>query len=817
MVFELLPNRQFPSTTENCLQFAGENKTTLKCVFEGLNITTLCSAIVYDTSRKLWYFDFTTATAPRIGDSFRLWFGVNIQFVSVKVITSPSAGVFRLFFDANLSASPAVATQIDSWLKFDHALVVTFNKSGTPFLVARNSFRPSSDGTTLINLSEMAQPFIQRFFSFDSTNPALNQIEPSAQLTVQVSIQEMFYRVVQTTFAPFPAMKFTSSAFQLLAPKSNNVVDYVINPNSDPLGKPLSVFEQPIHWQGFPSFFNFIWNDNLVNITIESSEGLSLPLDSIGRTFPNVVLLREEWLDANKVCFWLGGEILPPPPDPPSLPARRREITFHIRNDQAYAEYTVIEPILFELSWTFNGFIAPSAIWKINGTAYPFATWIATLPTTLIGDVLRVEVGTPAAVLPYGTDWLFYLRYGTNDTTVYPFYRQKLYNFSDAKVGCDFLQFLCASIEVNPNTLVQSPMNVGIRRLSAVYEDYTLFPYNLSSGTDIALLQAELDLILDGTQYALHFQYGWNGKYPSGTPLLSGNQDGAFQYRYKNAPMNDFWFLMGDAGENSNPNYATALANNGAVYNGIDRYDLIDNFDCSKLNNGSPFTIHLGFFVDDVTNVGMEGYRTIFSTEYQDIGGGARVFYIVQKNGYIDIGFGVGVNQSFNCFAPIKTGWNTLIFSYDGRDNVTGGAGFTVISNDFNGFVFSTVNFAPTTSWSCWTGLTTRATIGAFYQQGFGAFGYHKGKVRICEIWAGYPITSAPNAMEYRTLHNTKSALVVGQGEPFDPTSVSAFSCKLDFNQTGANPITVLEAYNFTTPIVLPITSLGAKSYTTYL
>jgi hypothetical protein len=478
-------------------------------------------------------------------------------------------------------------------------------------------------------------------------------------------------------------------------------------------------------------------------------------------------------------------------------------INWHFRNSQNKAKLSVAETIQWAASYQFEGLFNSGGVkFKINAVEFiSLADFQLALLTTSGGEDVEIEVVNQSAVNSYFTDQVFQIEYGTNDTTVYPLFRQHTIEFSDAKVGCDRMIMNTHRLELNPLTSAHSPMRLGIRTLPTTTSDYNSFPYSLANATDIANANVALAAIADGTPYALHFWFGWNGNFPAGSPLTTGNIDGSFQYRFLDAPYSDNYFIHRSAGEDSFPLNIPQLANNGAVYDGVTRYELVENVPNTYFRAGKPFLIHIEYFINNFS-----ANNALWSTCDLPASNTNQAFTLS------GIGSSVCISMTYtgrakNYCAPQKQGWNSVIAYYNGG-NVTDPNSFTIIAT---GDTYTGSRLSQTGSnYTGWTGENTTNVMTVGRLRSSSLIRWHRGRIRYLAVAAGEFIL--PDDMEIRTMQNVHGATHINayNGEPYN-FGAAPFHIFCDFDKTGTDPITVSGSEPFT------VTSFGNRSYSPYL
>jgi hypothetical protein len=519
-----------------------------------------------------------------VGDSLRLTYSDRVVIVSVNRITTVgSPFTYQCFFTPSVAYSPLSIISVERWIGRNDYIEIEFRSTllAHAFYVERIKYNQL--GFADLDLSAALRAFNAPNFVYDFAG-SLNQLQIGSQTN---------FVIVWTAYElglPYSGLldyKLHSvrGAQQILNPNSNNLIEYTPNPDNATVAKWLTKFPLKRVWADYPTFISFIYSEFIANPTLNFGM-TSIPLDNtqgIGINHINI----SDYL-AGEPCFTIGAEPVPDPPPPNPLPARRRLINWHFRNSQNKAKLSVAETIQWAASYQFEGLFNSGGVkFKINAVEYiSLADFQLALLSTSGGEDVEIEVINQSAVNSYFTDQVFQIEYGTNDTTVYPLFRQHTIEFSDAKVGCDRMIMNTHRLELNPLTSAHNPMRLGIRTLPTTTSDYNSFPYSLANATDIANANVALAAIADGTPYALHFNYGFNGNFPSSwSAFTTGNQDGSFQYRFLDAPYSDNYFIHRSAGEDSFPLNIPQLAGNGAFYDGATRYEKINNIPTSASRN----------------------------------------------------------------------------------------------------------------------------------------------------------------------------------------------------------------------------------------
>ena len=791
----LIPYREFSDETPSGW-LAGENQSILEFTYTGTDWT---SYFVSASSNYITLFD--AAIIPVVvGDSIRLTYADRTVVVSINRITNVGAAfTYQLYFNPPITYSQFGIIGVERWVGRNDYIAVEFRETLTGFAFYTENIKINVLGKATVDIGAAMRAFNEPQFQYDFSS-FINQLQPNTQINFVCVYTAYEFGLPYSNLIPFK-LHSVKGAFQILNGTSSNMIDYVPNPNHNGLAKWLTKMPKKKVWYGVPNFLSFIYSEFMTNATLNFG-ATSIPLDNSQGVGIHRILLDEDWF-ANEPCFTIGGDAVPDPPPPNPPPTRRRELSWHFMNSRNKVKLSVAENIHWVLSDAFQGiFSLGGATFKINGSALPnLAAFQIALLSTVAGDDIEIEINNQASVNSYFTDQVFYIEYGTNDTTVYPFYRQHVIEFSDARAGCDRMICLRHRVSFNPSAAAHSPMRVGIRTLPTNASSYVDFPYSLASASDITALNSALALIPDGTPYGLHFWYGWSGNYPAGTPLTSGNIDGAFQYRYLDAPYDENYFIHRSAGEDSFPLNIPELAGQAKVFDGVTTRQRITGINTSALDN-KPFVFNCVFEINNVT-----ASQTIFTTR----AGNARGLEIRHAGrGIAWVLFVTNVSRGFYFPFPIKKGINNISVWFNGSGSVAGalevstnGWQFEPAPVALGGYVlgspYSIENTNPTNRNQCGFGSAFADALQLPFN----------GKIHSVELWAG-ATAPQPTAMETRCFQTVGSYNGgIYNGETYDNTPPTVeFYLKYD-NASGA---TVLNS-NLTPTL----TNFGSNVFNTFL
>lgn len=792
----LIPYREFSDATPSGW-LAGENQSILEFTYTGTDWT---SYFVSASSNYITIFD--AAIIPIVvGDSLRLTYADRTVVVSINRITNVGAAfTYQLYFNPPITYSQFGIIGVERWVGRNDYIAVEFRETLTGFAFYTENIKINVLGKATVDIGAAMRAFNEPQFQYDFSS-FINQLQPNTQINFVCVYTAYEFGLPYSNLIPFK-LHSVKGAFQILNETSSNMIEYVPNPNHGSLAKWLTKMPIKRLYEGVPNFLSFIYSEFMTDATLNFG-ATSIPLDNSQGVGIHRILINEDWF-AEEPCFTIGGEPVPDPPPPTPPPARRRELSWHFMNSRNKVKLSVAENIHWVLSDAFQGiFSLGGATFKINGTALPnLAAFQLALLSTVAGDDIEIEINNQSAVNSYFTDQIFYIEYGTNDTTVYPFYRQHTIEFSDAKVGCDRMILLRHRVQIGNNN---SAMRAGIRTLPTTSSSYVDFPYSLASPADITALNAALALIPDGTPYGLHFWFGWNGNYPAGTALTAGNIDGSFEYRYLDAPYDENYFIHRSAGEDSFPLNIPELAGQAKVFDGVTTRQRITGINTAAINN-KAFVFNCVFEINNLVAL-----QAIFSTRDNNTADTTRGIEIRHQGGGVAwFLFVLGINVGFYFPFPIKKGINNISVWFNGSGSVAGAC--KVATNTwqfepapvaFGGYVlgspYSIENTSPTGRNKC--------AFGGSYAEATGS--PLNGKIHSAELWAG-ATTPQPTAMETRCFQTVGSFNGgIYNGETYDNTPPTVeFYLKYD-NASGAT---------FLNSNLAPIlTNFGADVFNSFL
>lgn len=543
---------------------AGYSPNTLRFTYNPTQIFPL------DAATNGTQINFLMSGSPvgvyTVGDVIFLTNGTNAVYGSILRIID-LGGTFTLIVEFGTTFTIPGAT-VWHGVRSNSYVLFEFYEPSTFLVFASVKRIPQNTGRLDLDLSGSALGEYDNFhdFNFD----VVNYLNPTSQKRFKIRYTEFVGGAnLGTTTLP--------ETFDLLQQglpikgnnfNSSNYVDFL--PNTTTPAKWLNIFAVaglpvPV-WSGLPHYVNFIYPDSVTGLSISVPSG-TIALDDTQKEGVNFLNITESmFAGGTEFCTEIEGD---------GFPQYYREISGNWRFGGLDSfTFQITEPMLLpEFEGLFGATIANTGFYygtTIGGlTNYPYSTWQALVNAAPVGGYIKLVNTSGLADAP------FILKYATLTPT--PATWNVSLPFDQTEVGVDLV--VPFFFEVQLQSTIAGTW-AGIRTAGAVSDDYSLFPYDLSTGGGVSALNSAIAALAEPQAYVVHF---WSDSHTAKSATFSTTT--ATRERVLHLS------------EDQDYKYAFGTQGNAQNYNGLTDYHYINpgGFPQALVDKGATFTAFVVF------------------------------------------------------------------------------------------------------------------------------------------------------------------------------------------------------------------------------